>query len=701
MYDGANDKNNPVDRWFEEQESSGKPAKKGAAYCLYRNLHTGGWSLRFKGKVIEHLSADQAVIFNGVVFPRVEQAGKKRAMAENQRNVHAYLCSHDPPTVVEHADYAREIIERMGFRRVSYAPFDDLGWHYVDHKTSFRIAEGAILLGGREVWVPTRYSGYRENPECPSFARKRLNRYFYVRDGRMNPDWIERLQVGDVVRIAPHDSAACNYTITALDKENDQVEYADRFDGKPKSSTWSAFLETLKKSWKAELAAFVRAGIERRKEKLAKAKKRGIKAQIEKAEQELARFKSAYGKEGLKKGTPPPDPKEIPDEEKSVLPKTKKTTTLNQKAHVPTPKKAATKGGNSEVGEIQQELDSEGWLRVNHVRVATYVEGENHGGFETHGYEKKGLSYYKNADGAFEVMHQESGLRLHTLSSEVDARMFAEQLLSKTIPAASALLGNNRLKKEQDIAKRFLEHLNSLRQTEATVKDVAEKAQESEYVEEIEDSDEEEAIELFPYLRMGQNILAWWEENKALIASGEYENLVSSGGDYRATLNALQQLAAMERKERMLGLSMDGDHFAYYKKLLTDVHKAEFKNLRVLEGLGKSWFPPKAGIMDFARTFIPMLFSGWADKMETQAALRDLANLRLPIEEIEPLLNASDHGNLPAWVYLYHVERIAQELGQPIHYGTKAADSTVDALGVLGSAVQLWKQFAGGSEKKA
>ncbi len=306
----------------KERDGRAHATAKKAAYCLYRNLHTSGWSLRFKGKVIEHLPADEAVIFDSVVFPRVEQAGKKRAMAEQQRNVHAYLCSHEKPTVVKNADYAREIIERMGFRRVSYSPFSDLGWHYVDHKTPFHLAEGAILLGGREVWVPTRFSGYRENPECPSFVRKRLKRYFYVRDGQINPDWIEELQAGDVVRIAPHDSAACNYTLTKLDKASDLVEYTDRFDGKPKTSTWSAFLETLKKSWKAELAAFVKAGIERRKERIARAKKRGSKTQIEKAEQELARFKSAYGKEGLKKSAPPPDPEVVPEEEKPK--KTKK-----------------------------------------------------------------------------------------------------------------------------------------------------------------------------------------------------------------------------------------------------------------------------------------------------------------------------------------------------------------------------------------
>ncbi len=345
--------------------------------------------------------------------------------------------------------------------------------------------------------------------------------------------------------------------------------------------------------------------------------------------------------------------------------------------------------------EIPAAPDSEGWLKVDHVRVATVMENNAPSGFETYGYEKGGLSYYRNADGAWEVMHQASGLRLHVLPSEVDARMFAENVLEVKIPPLDVLTSSEDAlsASKKKVRATFLLRVHSLKQTQEAVQEVVEKAQASEVVDEEENEEsEEEATEAAenPHLSMGQTILSWWKENKASIASGGYGD-----GDYRATIHALQQIAGFERKARLGEQnSVDTSHVDQYKRRLKDLYKKELSHLRFHSGLGASWFSKKSDIVAFARTFIPMILSGWTENTSIQEAVRDLANLLLPIEEIEPLLNVSDHGDLPAWVYLYHVERIAQELGQPIHYDAETAKSTTKSLGVLGGAVQLWKAFA-------
>ena len=73
-----------------------------------------------------------------------------------------------------------------------------------------------------------------------------------------------------------------------------------------------------------------------------------------------------------------------------------------------------------------------------------------------------------------------------------------------------------------------------------------------------------------------------------------------------------------------------------------------------------------------------------------QPIFRDLAKLHLPLEDIEPLLNTSDHGALPAWLYLYHIERVALALGKPIHFDPQA--SSLQATGYLGGVIKMRKR---------
>jgi len=56
-----------------------------AKHYLYRNLHTGTFSLKFKGKVIAHPSI---LIMRDVLF-KVSAKGRARVLASKRKNVHA------------------------------------------------------------------------------------------------------------------------------------------------------------------------------------------------------------------------------------------------------------------------------------------------------------------------------------------------------------------------------------------------------------------------------------------------------------------------------------------------------------------------------------------------------------------------------------------------------------------------------------
>jgi len=58
---------------------------KPARVDVYRNLHTGLWSIRHRGRVVMHASR---VLLRDVRFV-VSEAGRQRALRTGQRNVHA------------------------------------------------------------------------------------------------------------------------------------------------------------------------------------------------------------------------------------------------------------------------------------------------------------------------------------------------------------------------------------------------------------------------------------------------------------------------------------------------------------------------------------------------------------------------------------------------------------------------------------
>ncbi len=58
-----------------------------AKYYIYWNLHKNCYSVRFKGKVIFHLTT---LVAAGVTF-KVSQKGRERVLRERKKNVHAFV----------------------------------------------------------------------------------------------------------------------------------------------------------------------------------------------------------------------------------------------------------------------------------------------------------------------------------------------------------------------------------------------------------------------------------------------------------------------------------------------------------------------------------------------------------------------------------------------------------------------------------
>jgi hypothetical protein len=58
-----------------------------AKYYIYRNLHTGGFSVRYRGRVIDRLNIFTA---QNVTF-KVNESGRQRVVKEGRKNVHAFV----------------------------------------------------------------------------------------------------------------------------------------------------------------------------------------------------------------------------------------------------------------------------------------------------------------------------------------------------------------------------------------------------------------------------------------------------------------------------------------------------------------------------------------------------------------------------------------------------------------------------------
>ena len=82
-----------------------------AKYYIYRNLHTGGFSVKYRGIVLERITDFLAV---NAVF-KVSELGRQRVIKDKRKNVHAYIACDYYSTL---PCTSREIL-----REITYNPY--------------------------------------------------------------------------------------------------------------------------------------------------------------------------------------------------------------------------------------------------------------------------------------------------------------------------------------------------------------------------------------------------------------------------------------------------------------------------------------------------------------------------------------------------------------------------------------------------
>jgi hypothetical protein len=84
-----------------------------AKYYIYRNLHTGGFSVKRRGHVIDRLKY-QSLMAEDVTF-KVNEAGRQRVIKDKKKNVHAFIVCD------KYELYGRESVDNA--RTITYNPY--------------------------------------------------------------------------------------------------------------------------------------------------------------------------------------------------------------------------------------------------------------------------------------------------------------------------------------------------------------------------------------------------------------------------------------------------------------------------------------------------------------------------------------------------------------------------------------------------
>jgi len=108
-----------------------------AKYYIYRNLHTGGFSVRYRGRVIDRLSIFTA---QNVTF-KVNESGRQRVVKDGRKNVHAFVV----------ADRYKGLInkgcELDNLTKITYNPYIDTQFKY--RTSEIHSAEEVVFKDGK------------------------------------------------------------------------------------------------------------------------------------------------------------------------------------------------------------------------------------------------------------------------------------------------------------------------------------------------------------------------------------------------------------------------------------------------------------------------------------------------------------------------------------------------------------------------
>lgn len=114
-----------------------------AKYYIYRNLTRGGFSVKYKGKVIDH--ADNITAY-GVRF-KVNELGRQRVVREQKKYVHAYIVCDSYHKI---NDFVKDCtLESQKMVSVNYNPMKgDMAFHVQGYGFP-ATAKGVLLADGK------------------------------------------------------------------------------------------------------------------------------------------------------------------------------------------------------------------------------------------------------------------------------------------------------------------------------------------------------------------------------------------------------------------------------------------------------------------------------------------------------------------------------------------------------------------------
>lgn len=86
-----------------------------AKHYIYRNLRTGGFSVRHRGLVADRFHPDDTSAAFGVSF-KVNELGRQRVLHERQKNVHAFVVAEGYATCLPAQDEGK-------YPEIKYNPY--------------------------------------------------------------------------------------------------------------------------------------------------------------------------------------------------------------------------------------------------------------------------------------------------------------------------------------------------------------------------------------------------------------------------------------------------------------------------------------------------------------------------------------------------------------------------------------------------
>lgn len=109
-----------------------------AKLYIYRNLRTGGFSVRHLGKVIDRV---QTAVLSNVTF-RVNEAGRQRALREKQKNVHSFIVTSSISTDIHLFQWGLASLQE-----IRYNPYK--GDCFTLNDAKIEEAQAVLLFGGK------------------------------------------------------------------------------------------------------------------------------------------------------------------------------------------------------------------------------------------------------------------------------------------------------------------------------------------------------------------------------------------------------------------------------------------------------------------------------------------------------------------------------------------------------------------------